>query len=153
MLSDREHSYLRGLRWRRRAAVVVGLILTLAGGSYAIWGAGEFRAAIRSGVDTEPSAATRDPLASLALLFAPYHERLRQAKPETEAERILLEELDERTTLSAQLVVLLFRFLFASLVLTSGLILFSNGLGTRRLLAILDSVLEEQERGRERGRC
>jgi hypothetical protein len=148
MLSDREHSYLRGFRWRRRAAIALGLLLTLAGGFYAIWGAGQFRTRLGIEVDEEHSAATRDPLASLALLFAPYHERLTEAEPETEAERMLLEELDERTTLSAQLVVLLVRFLFASLVLTTGLILFSNGMGTRRLLAILDRVLKHQERGR-----
>lgn len=124
--------------------MTLGLILALAGGSYATWGAGEFRTAILDGVDAERSVKTRDPLASLALLFAPYHERLRQAKPETEAERILLEELDERTTLSAQLLVLLVRFLFGSLFLTTGLILFSNGLATGRLLSILDSVLERQ---------
>jgi hypothetical protein len=84
----------------------------------------------------------------MALLFAPYHERLRQAEPETEAERILLGELDEQTTLTARLLVLLIRILFASLVLTSGLILLSSGLGNRRLLAILDSMLEQQDRGR-----
>ena len=72
----------------------------------------------------------------------------REAEPETEAERILLEELDEQTTLAARLLVLLVRFLFASFVLTAGLILLSSGLGTRRLLAILDSTLEQQERGR-----
>jgi len=145
MLSDREHSYLRRFRWQRRAAVAVGLILTLAGGSYAIWGAREFRTAIRDGVAAGRSAPTQDPLASLALLFAPYQERLWEANPETEAEIILLEELDERTTLSAQLLVLLVRFLFASMVLTTGLILFSNGIATRRLLAILDSVLEQPQ--------
>ena len=90
--------------------------------------------------------ATWDPLARLALLFAPYHERLRQAEPETEAERILLGELDEQTTLTARLLVLLIRILFASLVLTSGLILVASGLGNRRLLAILDSMLEQQQR-------
>ena len=84
----------------------------------------------------------------MALLFAPYHERLRQAEPETEAERILLGELDEQTTLTARLLVLLIRILFASLVLTSGLILLSSGLGNRRLLAILDSILEQQDRER-----
>jgi hypothetical protein len=144
MLSDRERRYLRGLRWRRRAAIALGLLLALAGGSYGIWGAEQFRLAMGDQVDEARSSVTRDPLANLALLFAPYQQRLRQAEPETEAERILLEELDERTTLSAQLVVLLFRFLFASLVLTTGLILLSTGTGTRRLLAILDSVLEQQ---------
>jgi hypothetical protein len=148
MLNDREHSYLRGFRWRRRAAIAMGLLLTLAGGFYGIWGAGQFRSRLGTEVSEEQSASMRDPVARLALLFAPYHERLRELEPETETERILLEELDERTTLTAQLLVLLVRFLFASLVLTTGLILFSNGLGTRRLLAILDSILEHQNRGR-----
>jgi hypothetical protein len=146
MLSEREHSYLQRFRWRRRTAIAVGLLLTLAGGLYAIWGAGQFRSRLGAEVREEQSASMRDPVARLALLFAPYHERLREAQPATETERILLEELDEQTTLAAQLLVLLVRFLFASLVLTTGLILFSNGLGTRRLLAILDSILE-------RGRC
>ena len=61
---------------------------------------------------------------------------------------VLLAELDEQTTLTTQLLVLLVRFLFASMLLTSGLILVSSGLGNRRLLAILDSMLEQQDRGR-----
>jgi hypothetical protein len=145
MLNDREHSYLRRFRWRRRAAIAMGLLLTLAGAFYAIWGAGQFRSHLGTEVSEEQSASTRDPVARLALLFAPYHERLRELEPETETERLLLEELDERTTLTAQLLVLLVRFLFASLVLTTGLILFSNGLGTRRLLAMLDSILEHRQ--------
>ena len=150
MIGEREHSYLRGLRWRRRAALAIGLILTLAGGSYALWGAGQFRSELGLEVTREPSAASWDPLARIALLFAPYQERLRAAEPETEAERTLLKELDEQTTLTSQLLVLLVRFLFASLVLTGGLILFASGMGTKRLLTILDSLLEQQNRG-ERG--
>jgi hypothetical protein len=144
MLSDREHRYLRGLRWRRRAALGLGLLLAAAGGLYAIWGAGQFRASVGTAVEAQGLPATWDPLARLALLFAPYHERLRQAAPETEVERMLLDELDEQTTLSAQLVVLLVRVLFASLVLTSGLILFSSAAGTGRLLAILERIQERE---------
>jgi hypothetical protein len=146
MIDDRERSYLRGFRWRRRAALAIGLLLTLAGGFYALWGAGQFRSELGIEVREEPSAASWDPLARLALLFAPYQERLREAEPETEAERALLEELDERTTLTTQLLVLLARFLFASLILTTGLILISSALGNRRLLAIVDSILREQDR-------
>ena len=144
MIGERERSYLRGLRWRRRAALAIGLMLTLAGGSYALWGAGQFRSELGLEVPREPSAASWDPLARMALLFAPYKERLRAAEPETEAERTLLQELDEQTTLTSQLLVLLFRFLFASLALTPGLILVSSGLGNRRLLAIVDSMLAQQ---------
>jgi len=147
MLDDRQRSYLRGFRWRRRTAIAMGLLLTLAGGCYAIWGAGQFRSDLGIEVGQEQSVASWDPLARLALLFAPYHERLREAEPETEAERILLGELDEQATLTARLLVLLVRILFASLVLTIGLILVSSGLGNRRLLAIVDSMLEQQERG------
>ena len=148
MLSDREHGYLRRLRWRRRVAIAVGLLLTAAGGLYAIWGTGEFRAHLGTEAREEQSASPRDPIARLARLFAPYHERLAEAKPETDTERILIEELDEQTTLAAQLLVLLVRFLFASLVLTTGLILLSNSLVTGRLVAMLEAVLEKQERGR-----
>jgi hypothetical protein len=145
MLSDHEHGYLRRLRWRRRAAITMGLLLTAAGGLYAIWGAGEFRARLGTEDREERSASPRDPVARLARLFAPYHERLAEAEPETDTERILIEELDEQTTLAAQLLVLLVRFLFASLVLTTGLILLSNALVTGRLVAMLDSVLEQQQ--------
>jgi hypothetical protein len=145
MLDDRERSYLRRFRWWRRAAVAVGLLLTLAGGGYALWGAGQFRSDFGVEVSRERSAATWDPLARLALLFAPYQERLREAEPETDAERMLLGELDEQTALASGLLVLLIRFLFASLVLTTGLILISSGMANRRLLAILDSVLEQQQ--------
>ena len=148
MVDDRERRYVRGLRWRRRAALALGLVLTIAGGSYAFWGAGQFRSELGIETGRERSVASWDPLARLALLFAPYHERLREAEPETETESILLEELDEQTTLTTQLLVLLVRFLFASVLLTSGLILVSSGLRNRRLLAIVDSVLEEQDRGR-----
>jgi len=145
MLDDRERSYLKRFRWWRRAAVAVGLLLTLAGGGYALWGAGQFRSNLGVEVSRERSAATWDPLARMALLFAPYQERLREAEPETDAERMLLEELDEQTALASGLLVLLIRFLFASLVLTTGLILISSGTANRRLLAILDSVLEQQQ--------
>lgn len=147
MLSDREQSYLRGLRWRRRAAIVVGLLLIAIGSSYGIWGAGQLRSRLDVEVAEVRSAPTWDPLAKLALVFAPYQDRLSEAVPETEAERVLLAELAEQTALSAQLVVLLFRYLFASLVLTAGFILLSSGIGTRRLLSILDSLLEKQQRG------
>ena len=147
MLDDREQRYLRRFRWWRRAAIAVGLLLALAGGGYGIWGAAQFRSELGVQVSRERSAATWDPLARLALLFAPYQERLREAEPETDAERMLLEELDEQTALASGLLVLLIRFLFASLVLTTGLILISSGLANRRLLAILDSVLEQRERG------
>jgi hypothetical protein len=150
MLSDRERSYLRGLRWRRRVAVAVGMLLIVVGGFYGIWGAGQFRSRLDVEVGEERSASIRDPVARLALLFAPYQDRLREAEPETEAERVLLAELGEQTAISAQLLVLLVRFLFASLVLTGGLILFASGMGTKRLLTILDSLLEQQNRG-ERG--
>jgi hypothetical protein len=145
MLSEREDSYLKRLRWRKPAAIAVGLLLTLAGGIYAIWGAGQLQSSLDTEVREEQPAPTRDPIARLALLFAPYHERLREVRPETETERILLEELPEQTTLTAQLLVLLVRFLFASLVFTTGLILLSYGLANRRLLAIVESI---QERGR-----
>jgi hypothetical protein len=145
MLSDREHGYLKRLRWRRRAAIAFGLLLTTAGGLYAIWGAGQFQADLGIEVSQERSVATWDPLARLALLFAPYHERLREAEPETEAERILIGELGEQTTLTARLVVLLIRILFASLVLTAGLILLSNALVTGRLVAMLNSMVEQQQ--------
>jgi len=146
MLEDRERNYLRRLRWQRRVALAMGLVLTLSGGGYALWGAGQLRSELGSEVSRERSAASWDPLARLALLFAPYQERIREAEPETETERILLEELDEQTTLSTQLLLLLVRFLFASMVLTSGLILLSSGLGNRRLLAIADAMLERQQR-------
>jgi hypothetical protein len=144
MLSDRERGYLRTLRWRRRGALALGLLLTAAGGLYAIWGAGDFRA--RLGVEAleERSAPPRDPIARLARLFTPYRERLAEAEPKTDTERILIEELDEQTTLAAQLLVLLVRFLFASLVLTTGLILLSNALVTGRLVAMLDTILDRQ---------
>jgi hypothetical protein len=145
MLNDREQSYLRRFRWWRRVAIAMGMLLALAGGAYAIWGAAQFRSDLGIEVNRERSVAAWDPLARLALLFAPYQERLREAEPETDSERMLLEELDEQTALSAGLLVLLVRILFASAVLTTGLILISSGLANRRLLAILDSVLEEQQ--------
>ena len=90
-------------------------------------------------------AALERERARLARLFTPYHERLAEAEPETDTERILIEELDEQTTLAAQLLVLLVRFLFASLVLTTGLILLSNALVTGRLVAMLDSILDRHQ--------
>jgi hypothetical protein len=145
MLSERDLRYLGRLRGRRYAAIAAGVLLTAAGGFYAIWGAGQFRESLAAEARVEQRAAPRDPVARLARLFAPYHERLRDAQPETEAERVLIEELDEQTTLTAQLLVLLVRFLFASLVLTTGLILLSNALVTGRLLSMLDTVLEQQK--------
>jgi hypothetical protein len=83
----------------------------------------------------------------VALLFAPYQQRLKEAEPETEAEGILLRELDEQTTLTTQLLVLLVRFLFASLILTTGLILITSSQANRQLLNILDTLLNQEERG------
>jgi len=145
MLDDRDRRYLRRLRWRGRAAIGVGLLLTLAGGCYALWGAAQFRSNLASEVDRERWVAAWDPPTRLALLFAPYHERLEEAEPETESERLLLEELDEQTALAAGLLVLLIRFLFASLVLTVGLILLASAGPNRRLLSILDSLVERQQ--------
>ena len=60
MLDERDRSYLRGLRWRRRAAIAVGLVFTLAGGFYAVWGAGQFRSELGTEVRREPSAVSWD---------------------------------------------------------------------------------------------
>jgi hypothetical protein len=89
--------------------------------------------------------STRDPVARLGLLFAPYQKRLGELETETETERILLRELDEQTRLAAQLLVLLVRILFASLVVTVGMILFASGWSNHRVLSILDTLLEHRQ--------
>ena len=145
MLTHREQHTVRGIRRRRRSAISVGLLLALSGGFYAVWGAGQFQSGLASESGETRTVSTRDPVARLGLLFAPYQERLRALEPETETERMLLGELDEQTRLAAQLLVLLVRILFASLVVTTGMILLSSGLSNRRILAILEALLEHRQ--------
>jgi hypothetical protein len=145
MLAQGEQRTLSGLRRRSRSAVAVGLVLALSGGSYGVWGAGQFRTRLASETRETPAVSTRDPVARLGLLFAPYQKRLGELETETETERILLRELDEQTRLAAQLLVLLVRILFASLVVTVGMILFASGWSNRRVLSILDTLLEHRQ--------
>lgn len=135
---------VNGLQRRNRGAIAVGLLLALGGGLYGVWGAGEFRSGLTTEIRESRTLSTRDPVARLGLLFAPYQERLGELEPETETERILLRELDEQTRLAAQLLVLLVRVLFASLVMTVGMILFSSGWSQQRALALVDGWLDRR---------
>ncbi len=133
MLTKEDEHFLQRVIPRHRYAIIAGFALCFAGGLYGVWGVEQ--------LDPEraphPHEAFDRPIARLALLAADYQERLSQFEPQTEREETLLTHLKAQTDSGVRLILMVFRFLFANLVMTAGMILLTVGLTQKQFLGIV----------------
>ena len=117
-------------------AMLVGFVLFLVGGLYAIWGFQQ--------IDPEKAPSLEDafdrPIARLAQVSAPSRERLRALEASTELEEKLIEELDQSIDTVIRLFVFILRFSIANLILVMGLILITFGLTSRQFVGIVHKM-------------
>lgn len=139
MLTAKEERFLRRVSSRHRYTIIIGFALSLAGGLYGIWGVQQ--------LDPEraptPYEAFDRPIAQLAFLAARYQERLRQVEPQTEREERLLTELRAQTDMTVRFLLALFRFMFASMVVTAGVIFIAVGFTEKQFLDIMRKLRHE----------
>lgn len=141
MLTKKEEHFLQRASSRHRYAIVTGFALCFAGGLYGVWGVQQ--------LDPEhaprPHEAFDRPIARLALLIVGYQERLSQLEPQTEREETLLTHLKAQTDTTVRLILMLFRFLFASMVMTAGVVFLAVGLTQKQLLGIMEKLRKTPE--------
>ena len=132
MLTKKEQLFLQHASSRYRYAIVAGFALCFAGGLYGVWAVQQ--------MDPErapdPDRAFDRPIARLALVAAGYQERLSQVEPQSEREETLLAHLSTQTDTTVRLILLLIRFMFASMVMTAGVFFLAVGLTQKQFLDI-----------------
>lgn len=121
---------------RQNGAIVLGLILVLVGGCYALWGIGRFDPA----VDPRADPGFDRPVAELAFLFDRKDRAVGNIDPQTSMERFLQSELQAQMRLTGSLVILLMRLFLGTFVLTTGLILLTVVVERRRLLKVIEKL-------------
>lgn len=136
MLTEKDKRFLQRSSARYRYAIIIGFAFALAGGLYGVWSVKQ--------LDPErapnPGEAFDRPIAQLAILAAPYEERLNEIEPHTEREEILLKELKARSDMTIRSFLMLFRIIFVNLVLTVGVVLIAVGLTQKQFLDIIKKV-------------
>ncbi len=108
----------------------------MAGGLYGVWNVKQLdpkRA-------PNPGEAFDRPIAKLAILAAPYEERLNDIEPQTEREEILLKELKAYIDITVRSFLILFRIIFVNLVLTVAVVLIAVGLTQKQFFDIIKKV-------------
>lgn len=132
-LTAPQRRLLDRLHQTQRWTVAVGLVLTLSGLAYTVWGIGRF----------DPTADPRErpgfdgPVASLAFAFDVHERRLQQIRPETFTEEVLMETLMHGIHFSTGFVILLMRIFLGTLTMVTGLVALTVVVERRRLLAII----------------
>lgn len=136
MLTKKEEHFLQRASSRHSYAIVTGFALCFAGGLYGVWGVQQ--------MDPEraprPHEAFDRPIARLALLTVGYQERLSQLEPQTEREGTFLTHLKAQTDTIVRLMLMLFRFMFASMMMAAGAIFLSVGLTQKQFLHIIGKL-------------
>jgi hypothetical protein len=136
MLTEKDKRFLQRASTRYRYVIIIGMGLALAGGLYGIWSVQQ----LDPDRAPNPAEAFDRPIARLALLAARYQERLDQVEPHTEREEALLEQLKFQTDMTVRLFLAFFRFLFASMLATAGVVFIAVGLTQKQFLGIIKKV-------------
>lgn len=136
-----EHAQRRLSRMRATApwAVVFGALLMFLGGSYGIWGARQ----LAVGEKGAWQGAFDRPIVRVGMVFLEHIEPLKQRPVTTPLEEQLRDELVVRTEWLAAGVVILFRFMLASMLLTGGMAVLSSGLTRKEVFMLMDRVSRE----------
>lgn len=136
MLTKKEEGFVQRASSRYRHAIITGFALCFVGGLYGVWGIQQ--------LDPEraphPHEAFDRPIARLALIAAGYQERLSQFEPQTEREATLVTHLKTQTDTAVRLILMLFRLMFTSVVMTAGAVLLTVGLTQKSFLGIIGKL-------------
>lgn len=136
MLTKQELHFLQRASSRYRYAIITGIALCVVGGLYGVWGVQQ--------MDPErvprPYEAFDRPIARLALVAAGYEKRLSQVEPQNEREDTLLAHLKTQTDTTVRLILVLIRFMFASMVMTAGVFFLAVGLTQKQFLGIVGKL-------------
>lgn len=136
MLTAKDKQILQRASTRYHYAIAIGFALALAGGLYGIWGVQQ----LDPDRAPNPGEAFDRPIAQLAILAARYEEQLDRIEPQTAREDTLLKQLKVQTDTIVRLFLALFRVLFASMIITAGVVLIAVGLTQKQFLDIIKKV-------------
>lgn len=142
MLSEHAARRVRRLRRRRVPAAVAGLVLFLAGAGYGIWASERLQ--------STPAAAEADafdrPIAGFARRVVGDAQRLDRVQPQTAREESLVQELRTVHDIKARLLIVLLRFLAASVPMVAGLILLAATFAQWPLLDLIARIERQTAR-------
>jgi hypothetical protein len=136
MLSDAAARRVQRLRARRVPAAIAGTLLFVAGAAYGLWASDRLRstpAALEAG-------AFDRPIARLARLTVNAAERLDRMQPQTPAEQALVRELRSQLDVKGRLLIVLFRFLAASVPIVAGLVILTATLSQWPLVDLITRI-------------
>jgi hypothetical protein len=136
LIDARDERLVDAIGRRQNGAIVLGLILVLVGGCYALWGIGRFDPK----VDPRADPGFDRPIAELAFLFDRKDRAVGNIDPQTSMERFLQNELQAQMRLTGSLVILLMRLFLGTFVLTTGMILLTVVVERRRLLKVIEKL-------------
>jgi hypothetical protein len=125
-------SHERNHRW----ILLAGALLALGGSGYAGWGALRFdpRGSIES------HASFDRPLTALTRIYDPYKRVLRQIKPLSDTEQLLLGGMRRNMSFTAGALITLLRVFMGVLALLSGLFLIAVAFERQRLVRIVQHL-------------
>jgi hypothetical protein len=136
-LDSMDIALLESVRRSHRWLLLAGVALIACGGGYAVWGALRFDA--RAAIETH--ASFDRPVSSLTRLYDPYKPVLRQLRPTTENEHLLLWGLRANMSFTAGVLITLLRLFFGLLTLICGLFLIAAAYERQRLVRIVHRLL------------
>lgn len=136
MLTKKEELFLQHVSSKHRYTIITGFVLCFAGGLYGVWAVQQ----MDPGRAPDPHSAFDRPIARLALLAAGYQERLSELEPQSERERTLLTHLKAQTDASVRLMLMLARFMLASMLMTVGVVFLTIGLTQKQFLDIIGKL-------------
>ena len=133
MLSEAAARRVQRLRARRVPVAVAGALLFLAGGGYGIWASER----LQSTPAAREAEAFDRPVARLARVAVAEAERLERLQPQTAGEETLARELRAQLDIKGRLIIVLLRFLVASVPMVLGLVLLASTFAQWPLLDLI----------------
>jgi hypothetical protein len=136
-LDPRERALLESHRRNHGRLLVAAALLIVSGAGYASWAVLRFdpRAAIEQHAGFDP------PVNALTRMYDPYQPMLRNLRPTTDTEQLLLWGLRANMSFTAGMLMTLLRVFLGLLLLLCGLFLITTAFERRRLVRILQRLL------------
>ena len=139
-LRDQDRRYLRQMGWMQPVTVGASIVSVVAGVAYIGWALLSFD--YRKNPLDAP--AFDRPVLKIAAIYEPYRRTLDKITPETGVELILLDMMKGGLVFSTGMMVLLLRLFLGTLVLLFGLVSLTVVVERRRILAIVERLLEPE---------
>jgi hypothetical protein len=135
-LTEKQATWLVGLRRGQRISSGLGIVLALLGAAYVAWAVKTFDPR----VDPREQPAWDRPIAGLADLYRPYLPIIEAIKPKTDVEQILHEGVTRNLAFSTGVMILLVRVMIGSLVCVAGLAALTVVVERQRLLELIGQL-------------